>query len=75
MARDAENEVPGIVPEDQEGEPTQNWDAKRTTDLRAQFGDKGVVEIDKLSFKYSDPDDAVREYRRQLRARGEGEPV
>lgn len=60
---------------DAENEPTQDWEAKRTQDLLDQFGREGVKEIDKLSSNYDDPDDAVREYRRILRSRGEGEPI
>ena len=56
-------------------EPTDDWEAVRERDLREQFGDDGYADIQKLEGKYTDPDDAVREYRRVLRARGEGEPI
>lgn len=63
------------VPDEAPVEPTEDWDAVRLQSLKDQFGDEGVADIHKLEKDYDDPDDAVREYRRQLRARGEGEPI
>lgn len=56
-------------------ESTQDWEARREQDLRDQFGEDGVAEIQTLADGYDDPDDAVRAYRQLLRGRGEGEPL
>lgn len=63
------------IPDENPVAPAEDWEAVRVKDLKDQFGEDGYAEILKLESKHSDPDDAVREYRRVLRSRGEGEPV
>lgn len=52
-----------------------DWEGQRAADLEKEFGIEGLDHIADLEKEYDDPDDAVRAYRKILRARGEGEPI